>query len=97
MARRSVIPSEALVHLTSGHFMKKGFPSVLGATTSVVHLYGVESLDAEGDVLVPITHIDLFGQIAQIGSLHRPDQEIDLPLVLLKSGQLAVLKYTQGR
>jgi len=89
-------PLEGFSCLASGKFMFDCLETlcVVAAASCSVHLFGIEILGAE-ELIVPIVSLDVYGHIAHIACL--PQSHADLVLVLLKTGELKVLRYQKER
>ena len=88
--------AESLVRLIVGRFNHASPEThyVLAATESSLHLHAIECLGGE-EILMRVCSLNLFGQIVQIGC-HEGDQG-DLALVLLSTGQLALVDFSNTR
>jgi hypothetical protein len=94
---RPLVESTGYLYLTSSkNLIDSQTPCIVAATSSSLHIYGLEILNSEGN-LVQICTQPIFGRIAAVGVISTEQSERDHILVLLRDGRLGLLHHYAGR
>lgn len=94
---RPLVESTGYLYLKSSQrLIDPQTPCIVAATSSSLHIYGLEILNSEG-ALAQICIHPVFGRIAAIGVISTHLSQQDHILVLLKDGRLGLLHYHAGR